>query len=507
MPASLVIGIDSSTTATKAIAWDREGRLVAEGRAAIPLANPGPGLFEQNPADWWASTAAALRALCGQIDTGAVAAVSISNQRETFAPVDENGEAVRPGLVWLDERCTPMVKRFSKDFGARRLHRLCGKPADVTPVIYRLAWMREHEPANFRRTAHFVDVHGHIARHLTGEKATSIASADPHAIIDMKKGRHSRAILKAVGLAPERFYALHRPGAVLGEVTGQAAGETGLKAGTRVVAGGGDGQCAGTGVNVLEKGRAYLNLGTAVVSGMYAKDYVTDPAFRTMGAVAEAGCLPEYCLRTGTFLVDWLITRVFGVDPRQDPGIYARLEAEAAAAPIGSGGLLLPYWSGTMSPWWNPEARGTMLGLAPWQGQGHVYRALLEGIACDVVSTIGKMEKAADLPVDHFVAIGGGASSRLWRQIIADVADRPVRVLDTVEASSLGAGVAAAVGAGWFGGFREGAAAMAGRVVSETAPIPANVRRYAELRAIYDDAWPAVARLTTRLSRFMAEAS
>ena len=130
MNQNLVIGIDSSTSATKAIAWDREGRAVAEGRAPIPMSNPEPGFFEQDPADWWRSTAQALKDVTAKIDPARVAAVGISNQRETFGIFAEDGTALRPGMVWLDDRARAQQKSFGERFGAERVHAISGKPLD-----------------------------------------------------------------------------------------------------------------------------------------------------------------------------------------------------------------------------------------------------------------------------------------------------------------------------------------------------------------------------------------
>ncbi|MGH6704662.1 MAG: FGGY family carbohydrate kinase, partial [Bradyrhizobium sp.] len=130
MSRDLVIGIDCSTSATKAIAWDARGRSVAEGRVAIAMSNPAPGYFEQDPAEWWSSTAGALRQIAGKIDPGRVAAIGISNQRETFSFFTEDGRALRPGMVWLDERARAQLHRFGRTFGAERVHAISGKPLD-----------------------------------------------------------------------------------------------------------------------------------------------------------------------------------------------------------------------------------------------------------------------------------------------------------------------------------------------------------------------------------------
>lgn len=507
MSPDLVIGVDSSTTATKAIAWDRGGRAVAEGRAAITLNNPEPGFFEQDPVEWWTSTASALRDVTSRVDPTRIAGLAISNQRETFALFRRDGSAVRPGTVWLDERSRSQEKSFGRRFGAQRLHEISGKPLDVIPCLFRVLWHAEHEPAFFAEAEMFADVHGFLSFKLTGDWATSTASADPMGILDMRRMCWSCEILEAAGIDTARLPRLVRPGQVIGEVTAQAASITGLRPGTRVVAGGGDGQCAGTGVNLLAPGDAYVNLGTAVVSGSFGVNYAFDPAYRTEVAIADQGYIFETCLRAGTFLIDWFVRELCTGASADRTGLFADLEQEAASAPIGAGGLLLiPYWQGCMNPHWDSHARGFIAGLSGSTKRSHIYRALLEGIALEQAVATDQVARSTGVPIDSYTAVGGGAASDLWAQILADASNRAVTRTTTVEASSLGAAMAAAAGADLFGSIAEAANAMAGRSIRTFGPVPAQVARYAELKAIYADLWPLLATWNRRLATFAGHA-
>jgi xylulokinase len=503
MVPDLVIGIDSSTSATKAIAWDRTGRAVAEGRAPIAMANPAPGFFEQDPAGWWGSTAQALKELTRKVDAARIAAIGISNQRETFSVFAEDGTALRPGMVWLDDRARAQQKRFGESFGAERIHAISGKPLDVIPCIYRMMWMAEHEPAILARAATIAEVHAYLAFQLTGHWVTSIASADPTGALDMKERTWSEEILGAAGIDRRKMPRLVAPGVQVGEVTASAAAATGLKPGTPVIAGGGDGQCAGAAAGVGTPGLAYVNLGTAVVSGSYGKDYAYDRAFRTEIAVADDGYIFETCMRSGTFLVDWLSRELFLADPAHRHDLLLKLESEAAASPVGAGGVMLvPYWQGCMTPHWDSAARGVIAGLSGSTRRGDIYRALMEGIALEQAICTNQAEAATHVKIDRYVAIGGGAASDLWGQIIADATARPVLRSTTVEASSLGAAMAAAKGCGWFPTLAAASAAMAGETTRTFEPDAKRSARYAELRAIYADLWPALSGWNARLAAF-----
>jgi len=508
MDKDLVIGIDSSTTATKAIAWDRHGRLVGEGRSAIALSNPRPLFYEQDAHDWWRSLCAALGELGTEIDMDRVAALAIANQRETVVALDAQGEPLGPGITWLDERGREDVGLLCKKLGRDRLLQITGKTPDPTPCVYAMHWLMRKAPELYAETAKFLEVHGYLVWRLTGLYRTSWASVDPMGVYDLAAKQLSEPILEALRLTPKQFAVAVAPGSVLGEVTGEAAEATGLRAGTLVVAGGGDGQAGGLGTGTLIPGRAYLNLGTASVSGVYGKAYATDPAFRTLTSLSGEGYIYELCLRTGTFLTDWFVKGLFAADPVQRPDIYREMEAAAAAVPIGAGGLMLqPYWGGVMTPYWDQDARGLIIGLSGEHGRGHLYRAMMEGIALDQAMGTANIERVTGQPVTELMTIGGGSKSDLWCTIIADATGKAVRRLATAEATALGAGIAAAKGAGWFASAVEAADSMAGKVESSIEPDAARHAVYQELLGIYARLYPATREVQAALAAFKHRAA
>jgi sugar (pentulose or hexulose) kinase len=502
MKQDLVIGIDSSTTATKAIAFDERGRAVAEGRAAIPLSNPRPGWFEQEVADWTGALTRSLKQLTKKIDARRIAGLAISNQRESFAQFDDRGRPLRPGTLWLDERAHQEVADIAHDVGGDVIHRISGIPSDITPCLYRCLWLSRHEPKVWSRTAKTVEVHGVLTHFLTGEWRTSTSSASPMGILDASTYDWSDVLLKAAHLRRDQLPELAAPGAIMGEVTAEAAKLTGLRPGTPVIAGGGDGQCAGAGANAFQKGRAYFNLGTAAVGGNYGKTFATDRAFRALVAVAEEGFSFETAIRTGTYLVTWFVERMFHLNPARSPGIFAQLEREAKASPIGARGLvMLPYWSGIMTPYWDPAGRGVIAGLSGSHTRGDVYRAMMEGVALEQAMMTNRAAEVTE-PIDHFAIVGGGSKSDLWCQIVADASGRDVKRLETPEASALGAAMAAAKGAGWFKTIPQAAAAMSGKPTRIFRPRSKDHARYQELLHIYMGLWPQVSEWNRKLQAF-----
>lgn len=451
MTPDLILGLDSSTQSTKAIAWTREGEAVAEGRAPVPLSQPRPGYAEQSVEDWWSAADTAIRAVTAQIDPARIAGLAISNQRETVAFLDADGHATRPAIVWLDERAQEDIGLIEAAFGPGTVHALTGKPADITPVLYRLNWLRRHAPEVLAATAQIVDVHGFLTRRLTGQACASWTSADPFGVFDIAAKTWSAPILAHLGLTPGHFGTLARPGSRIGTAGAPLPG-------VPVFAAGGDGQCAGLGVNAARPGVVYLNLGTAIITGAWSAQPAIGRSWRTMTSPTGQGYFLEGVQRAGAFLVNWFIDTFAG--GRSDPGVFARLEAQAATLPVGSLGVTVcPYLSGCMDPHWDPAARASFHGLGPQHGPAHLYRALLEALTLESARCITAM-RAEGVACERILAVGGGGNSALWVGMLADATGLPVTVSRSLEASSLGAAMSAAVGLGWYPDFDAAAGAM-----------------------------------------------
>ncbi len=498
----LVIGIDSSTQSTKVIAWDKKGRLIAQGRAAIPMLKPQPNRFEQNPDDWWNSLLSSFKELWTKVDAINVVGVAVSNQRETVGFVDKQGKATRSSIVWLDERGRPYIKKLSNELTAEKLHAISGKPVDLTPVIYRLAWVCEHQPEVVEKTRYFVDVQSYLNFRLTGRMATSWSSADPMGWYDIEAKHYSELLLKHLGLDTERCPEALRPGTLIEKVGNAAAEQTGLRAGTPVFAGGGDGQCAAVGTLCTAPGNAYLNLGTALILGLWSEHCALSSKWRTMSSASGEGYVLEAVERTGAFLINWFVETFTG--ETQNANIFSELECEASNIAIGSDGLLtLPYWSGCMNPHWDSDARGCFIGLSSLHGRAHMYRSVLEGLTLVLTSALKAMASEG-LRAEKIIAIGGGTESALWRKILADSMQRTIWISDTKEASSLGAGMIAAFGAGWFDSIEQAAQEMSG----ELKPIEANTNNadtYDALLNVHESVYQSNKHIFQKLKQFQPE--
>lgn len=500
----LVLGVDSSTTGCKVIAWGPDGEAVAEGRAPIALDSPEPDAYEQDAERIWQALVEACAAATGALGPRAadVEALCVTHQRETFVLTDEQGRPLAPAVTWMDARCAPDVAAASGDLGIDFLHTITGKVPCTTPSFYKLLGLLRRRPG-LRGQGIFLDIHGFLARRLVGEFVTSLASADPTGLVDMATRDYSDALLSYAGLSRARVARLAAPGEVVGGLTATAAAALGLRAGLPVVAGAGDGQAAGLGAGV-DGGSAYLNLGTAVVCGRLTRSYLVDRGSRTLFGATPGTYFIEGDLKAGTFLVTWLTGTLLGLPEADRPAAIRRLDDEAERLPPGSDGLaLLPYWNGVMNPYWDDAASGALVGLRGAHGPAHLFRAALEGLAFESRLHLSGLEKAG--PVSELVVMGGGARSDLFCRIVADVTGRRVVRSASAEATCLGAGLLAATAAGLFPSLDAATAAMTRRGES-FEPGPAQVF-YGELyEQVYRPLYPALSSSLAALARLRARA-
>jgi xylulokinase len=435
----VVVGVDCSTTATKAVAFRADGTSVGQARRAYPLQSPRPGWQEQDPRHWWTATAGALRELTADLahQEVVVAALAVTHQRETFACLDAAGEAVRPGILWLDTRAGEQIARL----GTPEVHALSGKPPSTTPSLYKLAWLADNEPEVLARTDLVVDVGGYLVLQLTGERLTSWAGADPMSLVDLRTLAWSPRLISDAGLTAAQLPGLVPPGTVIGTVHAAAAQATGLPLGLPVVAGAGDGQCAGLGAGVVGPNVAYLNLGTALTLGIHSDTYRHSLAYRTLASPIAGGYTLEALLAAGALSIRWF-RDILGA---AGGGVgEVELEGMADAVPAGARGLLfLPYLTSAETPHWDADARACFVGLSVGHGLPEMYRAVLEGLAYEERLSLDLIEAETGIRIERVRALGGAARSDLLTQTLADVLGRPVDLCDELEATALGAAILA----------------------------------------------------------------
>ena len=488
----LVLAVDCSTTGVKCIVWDRQGTRVAYGRRELALSIPQQGYGEQDSADWWSASVEAITIALTDVAVERIGAMTITHQRESFVCLDDAGVQLRPAMLWLDARAGSQVDRF----GSASIHDVTGKPPNPTPAFYKLMWLKENEPEVLNDVAHVVDVHGYLVHRLTGEWITSVSSADSLGLIDIRTGEYSPGILEQVGLTTQQLSRVVPPGEQLGVLSTDAAAELGLPFGIPIISGSGDGQSAGLGAGIITEGQAYLNLGTGLISGTVSHSYTPSLAYRAMAGTVPNTVNYELFVGAGTFMISWFLDTFTEAKSHltsaQSGEAQAMWEAQAVLIKPGSEGLLVvPYWNGALTPYWDHNARGIMLGFSGVHTAAHVYRAILEGVACELRLCLEKAEVELNEPIREFIAMGGGTRSELWCQMFADVLKRPIVLAGEDEATCLGAGILAAAGSGMHSSIPDAVEAMTsyGR---RFEPDAGAGKKYDEIYEVYKTVYPSL---------------
>ena len=491
-----VLGIDVSTTATKAVLIDEEGAVRGIGVSEYPFDVPRPLWSEQDPGLWWAGATAAIRSVLASTGVAGadIEAVGLTGQMHGAVLLDEAGGVLRPAILWNDQRTGPECDAIRRSVGPERLIAITGNDALTGFTAPKLVWVREHEPDAWRRVAHVLLPKDYVRLRLTGEYAIDKADGAGTLLFDLAARDWSAEILSALGIDPAWMPRTWEGPEVTGSITTEAAAATGLRSGTPVVAGGGDQAANAVGVGAVVPGVVALSLGTSGV--IFA---TTDaPLYEEHGRVhAFCHAVPGRWHMMSVMLSAAGSLRWFrdALAPGEE---FGDLVASAAEVPAGSDGLwFLPYLSGERSPYPDPFARGAFVGLTVAHDRRHLTRAVLEGVAFGLRDGLDLMVGAGMPAPGQIRASGGGTASGLWRQILADVLGAEIATVNTVEGAAYGAGLLAAVGAGWYPSV-EAAAASLVTATPAASPGP-DAAAYATAHAVYRDLYPALAPIFPRM--------
>lgn len=448
------LGIDLGTSAVKCILVNDNGSVQGSRSMEYPLYQPQPGWAEQDPDDWWNGTASCIRALlneCG-INGNEVAGIGLSGQMHGSVFLDSELRVVRPALLWCDQRTEAECRWIEQTIGRQELARHTGNRALTGFTAPKAIWLRNHEPDNFKRTAHLMLPKDYVRLKLTGRFGMDLADASGTLLLDVAERRWSTDVLRHLDLPEEWLPPLYESNDVAGHVRPEAAEITGLAAGTPVVAGGGDQACGAVGVGVVKSGIASVALGTSGVVFVHDDTYQADSESRLhsfchgvpgkwhrMGVMLSAG---------GSF--QWWKNHFASEELEKAKAegcdVYEYLTALAETAPLGSEGLIyLPYLTGERTPHPDPKARGGFIGLNLRHSKAHLTRAVLEGITFGMRDSM-ELIKASGIEIKELRVNGGGARSLFWRQMIADIFGLPVVTVNSTDGPAYGAAVMAASG-------------------------------------------------------------
>lgn len=483
-----MVGIDVSTTATKAVLVAEDGSVTAVGTSGYDFQTPEPLWSEQDPAVWWQATQEAIRSALASAGAEGedVHAVGLTGQMHGLALLDSGDRALRPAILWNDQRTGPECDEIRRRLGRERLIAITGNDALTGFTAPKLLWVRNHEPELFAQAAHALLPKDYVRLQLTGDYATDKAGAGGTILFDLAERDWSSEVLAALDIDPGLLPATYEGPEITGTISVAAAAATGLAAGTPVVAGGGDQAAGAVGTGAVTEGVVSLSLGTSGVV------FVTtdQPRFESDGRLhAFPHAVPNRWHFMGVMLSAGGSLRWFR-DSFVPDGDYDQVVAGAAEVPAGAEDLIfLPYLTGERTPHPDPWARGAFVGISVRHGLGHFTRAVLEGVAFGLRDGLDLMMLAGD-ERPQIRATGGGVRSPLWRQILADVMNAEIATVTTTEGAAYGAAILAAVGRGWH---TDVDAATNAWVLIDDVTVPGpDTESYRQLHGRFQELYPAL---------------
>ena len=481
------LGIDVSTTATKALIIDGDGTVVAVASTEYSFETPKPLWSEQDPKLWWDGAVSSIRAALN--DSGLkgedIGAVGLTGQMHGLVLLDEDGEVLRPSILWNDQRTAAECDEIRRRVGVGELISITGNDALTGFTAPKLLWVRNNEPEIYARVRHILLPKDFLRFKLTGMYATDKAGAAGTLLLNVRRRKWSDRILRRLDIPESWLPPTHEGPEITGIVTGDAAGRTGLAEGTPVVGGGGDQSAQAVGVGAVTRGVVALTLGTSGVVFASVDEPFVDPRGRLHSfchAVPGRWHLMGVMLSAAGSLRWYRDTLAPGMN-------YDELLAPAAAVPAGSEGLLfLPYLTGERTPYPDPNARGAFVGLTVRHRREHMTRSVLEGVAYGLRDSFELMRETGLEHIDQVRVSGGGARSELWRGILANVLGTELVTVNTTEGAAFGAALLAGVGAGHWDSVNEAAEATV--KITGTSAVDAGTaqiyeRYYTEYRRLY----------------------
>ncbi len=484
------IGIDSSTTATKALLIDEQGDVVAVAATEYGYETPRPLWSEQDPDLWWEGAANSIRQVLAASGVKAddVHGIGLTGQMHGLVLLDEDGKVLRPAILWNDQRTGPQCDEIRRRLGKPRLIQITGNDALTGFTAPKILWVQQNEPEVWARARHILLPKDYVRYKLTGDYAIDKADGAGMLLFDLKQRDWSPEVLAALEIPPAYLPPTHEGPAITGYVSHAAAAATGLRVGIPVMAGGGDQAAGAVGVGAVQPGVVSLALGTSGV------------VFATTGGpfVEPEGRLHAFChaVPGRWHFMGVMLSAAGSLRWHRDtfaPGVsFDDLLAPAAAVPIGCEGLLfLPYLTGERTPHPDPLARGAFVGLTVRHSLPHLSRAVIEGVSFGLRDSFELIKSGGGAAITQVRVSGGGAKSPLWRQILADIMDAELVTVNTTEGAAYGAALLAGVGAGVWHDV-DTACRRTIHVTGSTQPNPAAVTEYERWYQVYRNLYPAL---------------
>ncbi|PIE34836.1 xylulokinase [candidate division KSB3 bacterium] len=485
------LGIDIGTSSTKSLLLRENGDVIAIGQQAYDFETPHSGWAEQDPETWWDAAKMTIQQILHSsgIDSSEIKGIGFSGQMHGPVFLDQAGRSIRPAIIWADQRSAEECREIYDRVGQTGLYNTVCNPVDSGFMAATLLWIKRHEPETYKQIATVLLPKDYVKLRLTGEMVTDPSDAGGTSLYDVRKLEWSSTLLEQLNLSQDIFPTVCQSSEIIGAVSADAALETGLPAGTPVVNGGNDQTMGALASGAIQEGPVMLVIGTGGTLFTTIDSVVVDRALRMH---TYPHCVPGKWHLLGAILAGGLTLKWFrNILNTSEPYSYDEMTRKAAAIPPGSeGAIFLPYLAGERTPHMDSFARGVMFGLTVRHTQGHLVRAIMEGVVFAMRDCLELFKELRVCP-DKILAGGGGALSPLWRQIQADILGLPLVTVDTPEKSATGAAMIAAIGTRCFHSFEE-ACRTTVTFGEELQPISDHILRYEEYYQFYRTLYPTL---------------
>ena len=442
------IGIDLGTSGLKMLLVAADGKILAENTQTYPVSYPHPGWSEQNPEDWFAATLRGLKALLAGQDASAVKGISFGGQMHGLVALDENDNVIRPAILWNDGRTEEETKYLNEVVGKDKLSAWTGNIAFAGFTAPKLLWLKKHEPENFARIAKIMLPKDYLAYRLSGAFSTDLSDASGMLLLDVKNRRWSPEMLKVTAMSEAQLPKLHESYEVVGMLKPEIADMVGLKD-VKVIAGAGDNAAAAVGTGIVGDGGCNIILGTSGTLFVSSAGYKADKANALHSFChADGGWHLMGCILSAASCNSWWSDQILQTSD------YAAEQAGLDEFLGRNDVYFLPYLMGERSPHNDVTARGAFIGMRPNTMRGQMTLAVLEGVAFALRDCM-EAAKQNGVVIPRTKLCGGGAKSRLWRQIVANVMNMPVDIPQTEQGPGFGAAMLAMVGCGEYASVQE----------------------------------------------------
>lgn len=494
---------DLGTSSDKAALYALDGTLIAHSEQKYPVYYTHGGLYaEQDAEDWWQAFCLNNHLLLRDRDIKDVAAVAVSGQMMACLPLDKSGQPLRRCMIWADGRAYRESAYIASNVGEEAFYSITGNKSGANYTAPKTLYLKNHEPKVFENAYKYLQPKVYIVYRLTGRFVTDASDAGHTHLYDVFQNRWSDTLLNAVGLQSEKLPEVVWAGTPVGNVSKTVAGQSGLCSGTLVVQGAGDGRAAMLGTGILDKGEGYVCLGTSSWFSAATDKLNTDPDMGLYkGLSLKKGCyINGGTMQAGGLSYDWYVKNIWGnASPESSAYIpYTQVEHRIESSPPGADGLIfMPYILGERAPYFDTELKGAFLGLKATHTRADLSRSVMEGVALHLSIILEKAERL-DV-VDTVRIVGGGAKSAVWRQIIADVFQKPVIKTNVdLNAGNLGTAVLAGMGAGIF----QDISVVKSFHTIESVHVPRAEygKVYAELRGVLEEAYYSLKNVNKRLA-------